>query len=133
VRAYAQVSMKGNLGKDPEIKYNQAGEPIGIFSVAVSEKYKKKNGQEVDETSWFNVTVFGRQAKVVRDYLAKGNQVQIRNAKLKIEEYEGKKYTKVIVDDFNGNIDLLGDKNAAKPESTSPAEPFQATDDDVPF
>ena len=135
MRGYAEVSLLGNVGRDPEIKFNQQGEPIGIFSVACNEQWTTKAGEKHESVTWVNVTVFGGQAKIVRDYVTKGMPIAIRGAKLKIEEYEGKRYTKAVVDNFNGKITLLGGK-AEKKEQPAPqqaGDDFQASDDDVPF
>jgi single-strand DNA-binding protein len=133
MKGYVEVNAMGNVG-NVEVKYNQEGEPIGLFSIAANESYTKKDGTKVENTTWINVTVFGGQAKIVRDYVTKGAPIAIRGAKLKIEEYEGKKYTKVILDNFNGKLTLLGSKKEAAPAATEKTDSeFQASDDDVPF
>ena len=62
----------GNLGKDPEIRYTQSGEPIANFSLATNESWNDKDGQKQERTEWHRVEVFGKTAQVVRDYLTQG-------------------------------------------------------------
>lgn len=138
MRGVALMTAIGNVGKEPEIKYNQGGEPIGIFSIAVNNSFQKKDGTKVEETTWIDVKVFGGQAKVVRDYVKKGAPIAIVGGKYKVEEYEGKRYPKVVVDNFDGKIVLLPSGKADASRSAAPTDPgqgegFQATDDDVPF
>ena len=59
----------GNLGRDPEIRYTQSGEPIANFSLATSERWTGRSGEKQERTEWHRVEVFGKTAQVVRDYL----------------------------------------------------------------
>ena len=74
----AQITVQGNIGKDPEIKFSG---DLGItrFSIADTPRLKNKTtGQWEDgETTWFNVVVFGSQAETVVDNYAKGDTVLI--------------------------------------------------------
>jgi single-strand DNA-binding protein len=74
----AQITVQGNIGKDPEIKFSG---DLGITKFSVAETPRTKNkttGQWEDgETIWFNVTVFGSQAEVVVDNYAKGDTVLV--------------------------------------------------------
>ena len=63
-----RVILIGNLGRDPEIRYTQAGEPIANFSLATTEKWTGKDGNKQERTDWHRVEVFGKTAQVVRDY-----------------------------------------------------------------
>jgi single-strand DNA-binding protein len=67
----------GNLGKDPEMKYNQDGKPITTFSVAVSRTWKSPDGQQSEETEWFRVVAWERLAETCNEYLRKGSKVYI--------------------------------------------------------
>ena len=67
-----KVILIGNLGKDPEIRYTQSGEPIANFSLATNEVWTDKSGQKQERTEWHRVEVFGKTAQVVRDYCTKG-------------------------------------------------------------
>lgn len=82
-----KVQLIGTLGRDPEIKYLPSGDPVANFSVATSEKWKGKDGQKRDETTWHNIVMFGKVAEIAGEYLKKGSQVYLEG-KIKIEEYE---------------------------------------------
>jgi single-strand DNA-binding protein len=136
----------GNLGRDPEIRYTQAGEPIANFSLATSEKWTSKDGQKQERTEWHRVEVFGKQAQVVRDYLTKGRSVYVEG-QIRYEEWtdkDGNKRngTRIRVNQFGGRIVLLGGRGEGGPRAGGSEEGgggppsddgFQPSDDDVPF
>jgi len=74
---YQQLVIVGNLGKDPEMRYTPSGTPVTSLSVATSHKYTGSDGQVVKETTWFRVSVFGKQAEAAAQYLKKGNPVLV--------------------------------------------------------
>lgn len=69
---YQKVIIIGNLGRDPEMRYTPDGSPVTSFSVATSRKYGEK-----DETTWFRVTVWNKQAESCNQYLHKGSKVLV--------------------------------------------------------
>ena len=73
-----ELTLIGNLGNDPEMRYTPAGKAVCNFSLATNRKWNDANGQEVQETTWFRVSTWGRQAKVCNQYLAKGRRVFVR-------------------------------------------------------
>lgn len=73
---WQQTSIIGNLGRDPEMKYTQAGKAVTSFSVAVTEKWTS-NGEKREKTTWFRCTAWGTQAEICNQYLAKGSPVHI--------------------------------------------------------
>jgi single-strand DNA-binding protein len=75
--SYSKTIIVGNLGRDPELRYTPSGEPVCGFSVAVSRKWTDKSGEPQEETTWYNVSVFGAQAEPCSKYLAKGRQVLV--------------------------------------------------------
>jgi single-strand DNA-binding protein len=74
---FHKVILVGNLGKDPEMRYTSGGQPVTSLSVASNRSYTDSSGQKVDETIWFRVGVWGKQAEACKQYLAKGKQVLI--------------------------------------------------------
>lgn len=74
---YQKIIIAGNLGKDPEMRYAPSGDAVTSFSVATSNKYTDKSGQKVDETTWFRVSVWGKQAETCNQYLKKGKGVLV--------------------------------------------------------
>ncbi len=142
-----KVILIGNLGRDPEIRYTQGGEPIANFSVATSESWTDKGGQKQERTEWHRVEVFGKAAQVARDYLTKGRPVYLEGS-IRYEEWtdkEGQKRntTRIRISGPNSRLVLLGSRGdgggpGRAPERESaggapPADDFQASDDDVPF
>jgi len=67
----------GNLGKDPEMRYSPNGSAVTSFSLASNRTYKGNDGQQVKETTWFRITVWGNQAESCNQYLKKGSKVLV--------------------------------------------------------
>jgi single-strand DNA-binding protein len=74
---YQQIIVVGNLGRDPEMRYTPSGTPVVKLSVAANRKYAGADGQQVKETAWFNVSVFGKAAEACAQYLKKGGAVLV--------------------------------------------------------
>jgi len=70
---YQQIVIVGNLGRDPEMRYLPDGTAVTNFNVATNRKYPGSDGQQVKETTWFRVSVFGKQAEACAQYLKKGS------------------------------------------------------------
>lgn len=143
--SYNRVILLGNVGKDPEIRYTQAGEPIASISLATSEKWTAKDGQKQERTEWHRCEVFGKVAQVVRDYVHKGDPLHVEGS-IRYEEWtdkDGQKRntTKIRVT----AVQLLGSRrdagagappparNDRGPGGAAPAGGFQVDDDDIPF
>lgn len=149
-----KVMLIGNLGKDPEVRYTTSGQAVASFSLATTERYKNKQSGDFEEkTEWHRITLWGRQAEVAGEYLAKGRTVYIegRLQTRKWTDRDGnEKYTTEVVGE---RMQMLGGRggDAAGAGGTTPvrhtngnaaeitAEPvisydephFQ--DDDIPF
>lgn len=74
---YQQTTLVGNLGKDPEMHYGPNSDAVTSLSVATNRKYTDKGGQSVKETTWFRVSVWGKQAEACNAYLKKGSLVLV--------------------------------------------------------
>lgn len=74
---YQRITIIGNLGRDPEMRYLPSGQAVTNISVATNRRYTDSNGQRVDETAWFRVSVWGNQAENVNQYLQKGSKVLV--------------------------------------------------------
>jgi len=74
---YHTIIIVGNLGRDPEMRYTATGQAVTNFPVASSYRYVNNDGQQVDETTWFRVSVWGKQAESSNQYLKKGRSVLI--------------------------------------------------------
>jgi single-strand DNA-binding protein len=74
---YQKMIIAGNLGKDPEMRYAPNGDAVTSFNVATNRKYTDRSGQLVKETTWFRVSVWGKQAETCNQYLKKGSAVLV--------------------------------------------------------
>jgi len=74
---FQQITVVGNLGRDPEMRYTPSGVPVTNFSVATSRRYQTQDGQWQDKTIWFRVTAWRKTAEVASQYLTKGSKVLI--------------------------------------------------------
>ncbi len=74
---YHKVTIIGNLGGDPEMRYMQDGTPVTSFSVATNRKWKNSDGSPGEETVWFRVSAWRRLGEICNQYLSKGRQVYV--------------------------------------------------------
>ncbi len=106
-----KVLLIGNLGKDPELRYTPDGMAILKFSMATTEYSKDASGEKTERTTWHNITVFGKTAQNISNYLTKGKQVFIEG-RINTYSYEDKETgekryrTEIIAN----NVTLLGKK-----------------------
>jgi single-strand DNA-binding protein len=113
-----KVTLLGNLGKDPEVKFTPQGTPVAKLALATNERFKDKEGQWQDRTEWHNVVLWQRLAEIAGEYLKKGSKVYIEG-KLQTRSWEDKqsgqkKYmTEVVAND----LVLLGGRGEGGGES----------------
>jgi len=74
---YHRIVIVGNLGRDTEMRTAPNGAQVTSFSVATNRKYTGSDGQLKDETLWFRVSVWGKQAEACNQYLTKGQKVLV--------------------------------------------------------
>ncbi|GAB4462406.1 MAG: single-stranded DNA-binding protein [Anaerolineae bacterium] len=74
---YQKLVIVGNLGTDPELRYTPSGQAVTNFNVATNRKWTGSDGQLNEETTWFRVSVWGKQAEACNQYLSKGRQVLV--------------------------------------------------------
>ena len=95
-RGINKVILVGNLGSDPEIRYTGSGTAVCNFSVATTESYKDREGNQVENTEWHRIVAWARLAEICGEYLKKGRQVYIEG-QLQTRQWEDKdgntKYT----------------------------------------
>lgn len=75
--SYHKITIVGNLGRDPEMRYTPSGQAVTNFSVASNRQYTASSGERVKETVWFRVSAWGRQAETCNQYLKTGSQVLV--------------------------------------------------------
>ena len=107
-RGINKVILVGNLGNDPEVRYAQSGSAITTISVATSESWKDKDGNQQERTEWHRVKAFGRLAEIMGEYLKKGRQVYIEGS-LRTEKYTDKNGVEKYATDIIANeMQMLG-------------------------
>ena len=74
---YHKVTIIGNLGGDPEMRYMPDGTPVTNFNVATSRKWTNKDGSQGEETIWFRVAAWRKLGEICNQYLSKGRQVYV--------------------------------------------------------
>ena len=142
--SFNKITLVGNLGRDPELRYTPQGTPVCTFSLATNERRKDRNGEMQDQTTWFRVTLWNRQAETASQYLQKGRPVYIEG-RLRVEEYtdrDGKQrysleVTATDMQFIGGRQDEPAQERAvstsASASAAAPAEPAELSDEDIPF
>ena len=74
---FHKVILVGNLGRDPEMRYTPSGQAVTNLSVATNRTYTDNSGNQVKQTVWFRISVWGKQAEATHQYLRKGRQVLV--------------------------------------------------------
>ena len=131
------VTIVGNIGQDPEIRYTAAGVPVASFNIAVNEIYTAKDGQKVRKVHWFKVTAFQRLAEIVGEYCTKGVKVGV-HGQLQQRTWQGEEgFNRSIVEIRARELELLGGRNGyqSSPEGETPSERSSLfnEEDDIPF
>jgi len=132
-----KVMLIGRLGADPEIRDTKTGGRFATFSLATSERWKDKSGDQQERTEWNRVVVFQEGLiPVIEQYVTKGSNVFVEG-KLQTRKYEDKdgveKYTtEVVLQGFNSTFTMLDSKSS---ESGAKPTKSEAIDDDdgIPF
>ena len=149
-----KVILVGNLGRDPEVRFSQAGNKIVNFSMATSERWRDKNsGEQREKTEWHRVVVFDeRIADVCEKYLKKGSKVYLEG-QIQSRDYEkdGQKHyiTEVVLQRFRGVMTMLdsrgggggddyatatsGASGSSEPPASSAGGGAGDLDDEIPF
>ena len=73
--SFNKVIVMGNLTRDPELRYTPNGSPVCGFGLALNRRYQNGQGSDVEEVTFVEITVWGKQAEVCAEYLAKGSPV----------------------------------------------------------
>jgi single-strand binding protein len=141
-----KVMLIGNVGKEPEVRYLDAGVAVATFPLATSERsYKLQNGTVVPErTEWHNIVLWRSLAETAEKYVHKGDKLYIEG-KIRSRTYDDqngmKRYIYEIMAD---NMEMLTSRQQTSPsaavpsqgntaQSASAASVAKGTDDDLPF
>lgn len=142
-----KVILVGNLGADPEARSMNNGGEVVSFSVATSERWKDRDGNQQEKSEWHRVVIFNENlGRVAKQYLRKGSSVylegQLQTRKWTDQNGSDKYTTEVVLQKFRGDLVLLGERNAGAAGGSSADNRqagFQSSagtadlDDDVPF
>ena len=143
-RGINKVILVGNLGNDPETRYMPNGGAVTNITVATSESWRDKaTGEQREKTEWHRVVLFGKLAEVGAEYLRKGSQVyiegQLHTRKWQDQSGQDRYTTEVVVQGFNGVMQMLGGRPQSSSQPQQPQQPPQYNeppmdfDDDIPF
>lgn len=133
-----KVILMGNLGQDPEVRTIPNGTSVVSFSVATSRRWKTRDGERQEETTWHNVEAWGKVGEVIAQYFSKGSKILL-DGRLKVDSWEDKETgqkrykTKVVLENFHfvsGKADN-GSQGGSQPQGSGGAAP--TNDDDIPF
>ena len=139
--AVNKVILVGNLGKDPDLRYTPSGAAVCTFSLATTDRFKDKQGEQQERTEWHNIVAWAGLAEICGKYLHKGKQVYIegRIQNRSYEDRDGKK--RYITEIVANEMQMLGradEKGSWGHQPTTPGyssttgsqeDPFS----DVPF
>jgi len=145
--SFNRVILLGNLTRDPELRYVPSGTAVVDLGLAVNDRRKNSSGEWVEETTFVEVTLWGRTAEVASEYLSKGSPVLIEG-RLRLDTWEtseGQKRSKLRV--VGERMQMLGAATGAttrrsseRPPQQAPAPPpeeapadFPPPEDDLPF
>jgi single-strand DNA-binding protein len=134
-----RIIVIGNLGRDPEMRYTPSGDAVTSFSVATNFRVNTPEGERRDETEWFTISAWGRQAETCNQYLSKGKKVYIEG-RLRSRSFEGRDGQTRFVNEIRADRVLFLDQSpraeefAQEPEPGAGAGMEAGTEpDDLPF
>ena len=111
-----KVILVGNLGKDPEVRRMQSGDPVVNLSLATSESWRDKaSGERKEKTEWHRVVIFNKNlAEIAEKYLRKGAKVYVEGAlqtrKWTDKDGQEKYSTEIVLQNFRGELTMLDSK-----------------------
>ena len=141
---FNSVTIIGHLTRDPEIKMLANDKSVASFTVAVSEKWKTRDGDQREDVAFIDCEAWGKPAELISQYVAKGNALLVRG-KLKQDNWEDKttgakrSKLKIKVDEFTFMPKAsTGESNDSRNEtpsarSSAPASSYADDDNDPPF
>lgn len=114
-RGVNKVILIGNLGNDPEVRYMPSGGAVTNITIATSESWRDKtSGEEKEKTEWHRVVFMGKLAEIAGEYLKKGSKVyvegKLQTRKWQDQSGQDKYTTEIMVDSFNGVMQMLSGK-----------------------
>jgi len=112
VASLNKVMIIGNAGADPEMRFTPKGAAVTSFTVATNRRYMTADGENKEETEWFRVVVWGKQAESCNQFVSKGDQVYVEG-RLCTRNWEGQDGQKrVSVEVVANRVLFLGKRSA---------------------
>lgn len=74
---FQQITLVGHVGTHPELRYTQSGVPVCNFRLAVNKQWTNQEGEQEEKVTWFNVTVWRKQAETVAKFVTKGRLLMV--------------------------------------------------------
>lgn len=140
-RHYNRVILIGNLTRDPELRYTPSNTAVTDFGLAVNRNYQDGSGEWQEDTTFVDITVWGRQAENASQYLTKGSRVFLEG-RLNFDQWEndqGDTRSKLdVTAERLTFLDASSDEVEGEPQGDSPDEilddvDVEETEDDIPF
>lgn len=116
----------GNVGKPPEVKYTPSGKAVANFSMALSERFKDKEGNWQDRTEWVNIVLWDKLAEICGEYVKKGSKIYIEG-RLVTRTYEKDGVKKWVTEVIGQELILLDGKPPTSEQAAS------TESEDAPF
>ncbi len=123
-----KVMLIGNLGTDPEMRFTANGNPVTSFRIATSRSFLDSDGERRQETEWFSVVVWGKQAESCNQFITKGKQVYVEG-RLRTRSWEGQDGQKRFRTEVVANRVIFLDRRALAPLP----EEGELEPEDLPF
>ena len=109
-----RVTLIGNVGKDPEIKTFASGNKVASITLATTERYKDRNGEQKEDTEWHSVQAFGKLADVVERFVHKGSLLYL-DGKIRTRSYEADGRTAYRTEILADHIQMLDRREGNRP------------------
>jgi single-strand DNA-binding protein len=123
-----KIMLIGNVGSDPEMRYTPNGKAVTSFRMATNRRYTTPSGESKEETEWFRVSVWGKQAESCNQFLSKGKRVYVEG-RLRSQNWEGQDGQMRTSLEVSANRVIFLDRAA----STSLPEEGGLEPEDLPF
>jgi single-strand DNA-binding protein len=108
-----RVTLIGNLGRDPEMRYLPSGEAVATFSIATTETWKDKQGAKQERTDWHRIEFIGRTAEIAGEYLKKGRSCYIEG-RIQYDKWTDKEGVEKTMTKIRGDrLQLLGSREGS--------------------
>lgn len=113
-----RVFLMGNVTRDPELRYISSGTAVTEIGLAINDRRKSASGEWIEETTFVDVTLWGRTAEIAGEYVTKGSPLLVEG-RLKLDTWEkdGKKNSKLRV--VGDRMHLIGSKSGSRAEGGS--------------